>query len=129
MKALFRFSTIAILLLVFIGLVLFFGIGHSVYSGKGASLKFANGSGQTIEAATITVAGKSCGVSLLHTGGSIQCYFENLYDSSYSVTVKLNNGDEYSAESLGYVTGGINFKDTITINQSGAIELESSPST
>ncbi|WP_422412538.1 MULTISPECIES: hypothetical protein [unclassified Endozoicomonas] len=129
MKALFKFSTIALLLIVLIGLVLFFAIGHSVYSGKGASVKFVNSSGQHIESAYISVAGQSCSVKQLGVGGEIECHFENLHDSSYSVSVTLQGGTVYSEPSLGYVTGGMNFNDTITINQSGAIELVSSPST
>ena len=129
MKALFKFSTIAVLLVVLIGLVLFFAIGNSVYSGKSASLKFVNSSGQHIQSASITVAGQSCSVKELGTGGEIQCHFENLYDSSYSVSVKLQSGAVYAEPSLGYVTGGMNFNDTITINKSGVIELVSNPST
>ena len=129
MKAIFKFSTIALLLLFLIGTVLFFVIGNSVYSGKSASLKFVNNSGQRIESADISVAGKTCSVKGLSVGGEIECYFENLYDSSYSVSVTLKGGAVFSATSLGYVTGGMNFHDTITINNSGVIELVSSPST
>jgi hypothetical protein len=129
MKALFKFSTIALLLVALIGLVLFFAIGNSVYSGKGASLKFVNSSGQHIQLASITVAGQSCSVKELGAGGEIQCHFEDLYDSSYSVSVKLKSGTIYTEQSLGYVTGGMNFYHTITINQSGVIALVSSSST
>jgi hypothetical protein len=129
MKSFFKFSTIALLLVFLIGVVLLFAIGNSVYSGKGASLKFVNGSGQRIESAHISVAGKSCSVKKLGAGGEIDCHFESLYDSSYSVSVTLEGGSVYSSTSLGYVTGGMNFNDTITINQSGVIELVSSPST
>ena len=129
MKALFKFSTIAVLLIVLIVLVLFFAIGNSVYSGKTASLKFVNASGQLIKSASITVAGKSCSVKELGPGGEIRCHFEDLYDSSYSVSVKMQSGVLHSEPSLGYVTGGMNFNDTITINQSGVIELVSSPCT
>ncbi len=129
MKAFFKFSTISLLLVVLIGLVLFFAIGNSVYSGKSASLKFVNSSGQLIESAQISVAGKSCSVRELGAGGEIECHFENLHDSSYSVYITLKGGAVYSEPSLGYVTGGMNFSDTITINRSGVIELVSSPST
>ncbi len=129
MKALFKFSTIAFLLAVFIGLVAFFAIGNSVYSGKSASLRFMNSTGQHIQSAQISVAGQSCSVKELGVGGEINCHFENLYDSSYSVSVILQNGTVYTESSLGYVTGGMNFNHTITINQSGVIELASSPST
>lgn len=129
MKAFLKFSTIATLLIVLIGLALFFAIGNSVYSGKSASLRFMNSTGQHIESAQISVAGQTCSVKELGIGGEIQCHFENLYDSSYSVSVKLQNGTVYTEPSLGYVTGGMNFNDTITINQSGVIELASSPST
>ncbi len=129
MKAFFKFSTIAFLLVVLIGLVAFFAIGNSVYSGKSASLRFMNSTGQHIQSAQISVAGQSCGVRELGVGGEISCHFENLYDSSYSVSVTLQNGTVYTEPSLGYVTGGMNFNHTITINQSGVIELASSPST
>jgi hypothetical protein len=129
MKAFFKFSTIALLLVVLIGLVLLFAIGNSVYSGKIASLKFVNNSGQLIESANILVAGKSCSVKKLGAGGEIVCHFENLHDSSYSVSVTLQGGAVYSEPSLGYVTGGLNLNDTIVINRSGVIELVSIPST
>ena len=129
MKAFFKLSTIVFLLVVLIGLVAFFAIGNSVYSGKSASLRFMNSTGQHIQSAQISVAGQSCSVKELGVGGEMQCYFENLYDSSYSVSVKLQNDTVYKEPSLGYVTGGMNFNDTITINQSGVIELISSPST
>ena len=129
MKALLKFSSITMLLLILIALVLFFAVGQSIFSNKGSSLTFVNNSGQTLQSATISVAGKSCGVKALQAGGEMQCYFENLHDSSYSVSVKLENGTSHAAESLGYVTGGMNFIDTITINHSGKINLDSSPST
>ena len=116
-------------MLTLIGLVLFFAIGHSVYSGKGSSLQFVNASGQTVTSAQITVSGKSCSVKKLGVAGEVECYFENLSDSSYSVAVTLQNGTVYSANSLGYVTGGMNFNDTITINEAGVFKLDSSPST
>lgn len=125
MKARFKFTTIVLLLFPLIGLILFFTIGHSVYSGKGASLKFVNASGQTVTSAQITVSGKFCTVKKLGTGGEYECRFENLSDSSYSVAVTLQNGAVYSANSLGYVTGGMNFSDTITINEAGVIKLAS----
>jgi hypothetical protein len=129
MKALFNFSTIVLLLIVLIGFVFFFAIGNSVYSGKSASLKFVNGTSQRVESALISVAGKSCRVKELAVGGEMECHFDNLYDSSYSVSVTMQSGAVYSEPSLGYVTGGMDFNDTITINQSGVIELVSSPST
>jgi hypothetical protein len=129
MKAFLKFSTITILLFFLIGIVLFIAIGNSVYSGKSASLKFVNKSGQRIESADISVAGKSCSVKGLGVAGEIVCHFENLHDSSYSVSVTLESGYVFSAASLGYVTGGMNFNDTITINHSGEINLVSSPST
>lgn len=129
MKTLLKFSTIALLLLTLIGLTLFFAIGHSVYSGKGATLKFVNASGQTVLSAQITVSSKFCSVKNLGVGGEVECYFENLSDSSYSVVVTLENGAEYSTNSLGYVTGGINFNDTITINEAGEFKLISKTST
>jgi hypothetical protein len=117
MKALFKISIIALL------------IGHSIYSNKGASLKFVNSSGQHIESALISVSGQSCKVKKLGIGGEINCFFKDLYDGSYSVSVSLQGGAVYSEPSLGYVTGGMDFQDTITINQSGEIELVSIPST
>ena len=127
MKTLFKFSTIALLLLTLIGLMLFFAIGHGVYSGKGASLRFVNASGQTVTSAQIAVSGRFCSVKRLG-GGEIECYFENLSDSSYSVAVTLQDGAVYSANGLGYVTGGMNFDDTITINEAGEIKLDSKTS-
>lgn len=128
MKTLFNFSTIALLLLTLIGLTLFFAIGHGVYSEKGASLRFVNASGQTVTSAQIAVSGRFCSVKRLGAGGEIECYFENLSDSSYSVAVTLQDGAVYSANGLGYVTGGMNFDDTITINEAGEIKLDSKAS-
>ncbi|RXJ65901.1 hypothetical protein CS022_24675 [Veronia nyctiphanis] len=127
MKAFFKFSTIVFLLVILIGLVLILSVRHSMFSGKGASLTFVNSSGQNLQSAHISVAGQSCSVKQLGVGGEIKCHFENLHDSSYSVTVTLQGGVAYTEPSLGYVTGGMNFNDTITINQSGAIELVSGP--
>ncbi len=129
MKALLIFSTIAFLLVVLITLVVFFAIGNSVYSGKTASMSFVNSSGQNIQFAKISVAGKSCSVKDLDVNGEIHCNFENLHDSSYSVSVTLENGKVYKEPNLGYVTGGINFNHTITINKSGVIKIASTPST
>ena len=100
-----------------------------MYSGKSASLKFVNGTGQRVESALISVAGKSCSVKELGVGGEMECHFENSYDSSYSVSVTMPDGAVYTEPSLGYVTGGMNFKGIITIKQSGVIKLVSSPST
>lgn len=115
--------------LLALGLGAIFLIDHLVYSGKGANLKFVNSSGQVVSSARVSVAGKFCAVKELSEGGEFDCYFENLYDSSYSVSVTLENGAIYSEESLGYVTGGFDFNHTITINQSGVIALEPSPNT
>ena len=129
MNKFFKFSTIAFLLLFLIGLILFISIGHSVYSGKGASLTFKNQSGLTISIAIISVSGQSCSVKKLENHGEINCYFGNLGDSGYTVYVELSNGSKFNAESLGYVTGGIDFSDIITINEEGEISLEQYNST
>ena len=129
MKAFFKFSTVAVLLLALIGLVLLFGLGYSLYQNKGANLKFINASGQHLESVKVLVSGKQCSVSKLGPNGEFSCYFENLSDSSYAVTATSQSGKVYSVSSLGYVSGGMNFNDIITINQSGVIALESIPST
>lgn len=128
-KAMFKFSTIAVVLSLIFGLILFFAIGYNVYSGNIASVKLVNSSGQYIESAQISVSGQSCSVKQLGINGEVSCRFENLHDSSYSVSVELRSGVVYSEPSLGYVTSGMDFNDTITINQFGVIELVSSPST
>ena len=126
MNAIFKFSTITILLIVLISLVLFFAIGHSVYSGKGSSVKFVNASDQVIKSAIVSVSGKSCSVKGLGVGGEVNCYFQDLYDDSYSVSVILDSGKVFINESMGYVTGGIDFNDTITFNNDGGFNLDSS---
>jgi len=125
MKAFFKFTTIVFLLIILIGLVLVFAVSNSVYAGKGASLTFVNSSGQRIESAHISVAGQSCSVKKLGIKGEMQCQFKNLYDSSYSVSITLHNGHLYTEPKLGYVTGGINFNDTIRINSLGEISYVS----
>lgn len=129
MKAIFKFSTNAILLIVLITLVLFFYIGHSVYLGKGASLKFVNASGQIIRFAVASVSGKSCSVKELGVRGKFKCYFQNLTDSNYSVSMTLRNGEVFTNESIGYLTGGLNFNDTITFQKDGSFNLDSNIST
>jgi hypothetical protein len=109
--------------------VLFFAIGHSVYSGKGSSLKFVNASGQVIKSAVVSVSGKSCSVKELGVGGELNCYFQDLTDSGYSVSATLGNGEVFTNESMGYVTGGINFNDTITFQKDGSFNLDSDIST
>ncbi|MFV1975615.1 MAG: hypothetical protein ACC651_07675 [Candidatus Scalindua sp.] len=128
MKRLLKFSTIVFLLLFLIALILLVFIGNSFYFGKGALLTFQNNSGHSISSATISVSGKLCGFKKLENQGEVNCYFENLSDSHYKVEVQLSNGSNYKA-SLGYVTGGMNFSDVITINEAGEITLASSPST
>jgi len=123
LKNIFKFSTIALLLLFLIGLVLLITAGHSIYSGKGASLIFKNQSGLTITSASIGVRGQSCSVKRLENNGEINCYFGNLSDSGYQVDVELSNGLIFKADDLGYVTGGIDFIDTIIINEKGGIIL------
>ena len=129
MKTAFKFTTIAGLLAILIALALFLAIGKGIYSGKGSALKFVNASGHAVSSAKITVAGKSCSFKGLANGGEVNCYFENLYDSSYSVSVTLDSGSKYTAKSLGYVTGGIDFNDRITINNAGEFKVDSSIST
>lgn len=122
MKFLFKLTTIAALLIVLIVLVVLFVASSDIYSGETASVKFVNSSEQLVTFASITVAGKSCSVTELAVGGAFSCKFENLHDSSYLVSVELQDGSTYQ-ESLGYVTGGFDFNDTIAINQVGVIEL------
>lgn len=128
MRAFFQPSTIALSLVVLIGFIIL-AIGERVYSGNIASLKFVNSTGLQIESAHIAVAGKSCSVKELGIDGEIQCHFENLHDSSYSVSVTLRGGAIYTEPSLGYVTHGMDFNDTITIDPSGVIKLASIPDT
>lgn len=129
MKAIFKFSTVVLLLLLLIGLVVFVSVGYSVYSGKGATVKLVNLSGQVIVEASVSVAGQTCSVKKLGSGGEIQCHFKNLHEGSYSISATMQNGEVFLEPNLGYVTGGINFNDTITINQSGVIALVSKSST
>lgn len=121
---LIKFSTTVILLLVIIGLVLFIILDHGIYSGKGASLTFRNESGLTITSATIDLSGKTCSVKKLEDTGEIICYFADLTDSGYNVQVELINGSKFKSNDLGYVCGGINFTDVITINKVGEIKLD-----
>ena len=129
MKNLFKFTTIVLLLLTLIGLLLVFALVYVFYSNKGASMEFQNASRQVVESAEIAVSDKSCLVSGLVPGGKFRCYFENLSDSSYSVSVKLKDGQLYTKESLGYLSGGFDFYHVIRIYQSGDIELVSNPRT
>jgi len=122
LKKIIKFSTLVVLLLILIGLVLIIFVGHGVYSGKGATLTFRNESGFTIKTATITLSGYTCGVKKLEDTGEISYYFGNLSDSSYSVQVELVNGSIFQDE-VGYVCGGMNFRDIITINKAGEIIL------
>lgn len=128
MKTFFKFTTIVILLIMLIGLVLVFFVSNSFYEGKGTSIKFINYSGQPIVSANILVAGQACSVKHLGVNGELQCYFENLYDSHYAVSVTLQSGSGFTEESLGYVTSGVDYYDTISINSFGKIVLESATS-
>ena len=125
MKAFFKFSTIVILLLVLIGLVVVIAVSHSFYSGKGASVRFVNASKYSLQLATISVSGRSCSVKELGAGGEVNCYFQNLYDDGYTVSVTTEDGGIFKSDSMGYVTGGINFHDTITFNEDGSFVLVS----
>jgi len=129
LKKILNYSAIVILLFLLAGLTLFIVIDYSFYSGKGTSVTIKNQSGQSISSMIVSVSGKSCSVKNLENHGEINCYFSNLTDSSYSVDVVLNNGALYKAENLGYVTGGVNFSDTIIINEMGEINLAQSSST
>ncbi len=129
MKYLFKVSTIILLLVAAIGALLLLGAGSLVYLGTGASLNFINNSGSVVKSANISVAGKSCTIRQLEIAGKATCHFKKLHDSSYSVTVVLENGDVYVEPSLGYVTSGLKFDDTITINSERAIELFPTPNT
>ena len=118
-----KILTCTSLLLILITLILFFGIGQSVYQGKSAKVLFLNKSGHTITHATVSVSGKSCSVQLLLNNGQVQCAFEALTDSGYIVEGALSNGDVFNSPSLGYVTGGLNFNHTLVLNSSNEVTL------
>ncbi len=118
-----KILTYATLLLFLIAIVLLFIIGNSVYSGKSAKVSFINNSGREIKSATISVSGKSCSVKKLQHTGEMHCIFENLTDSSYMVEGTLTNGNSFKGNSMGYVTGGINFNDKITLESTNEVVL------
>jgi len=104
-------------------IVVFYIIGTSVYQGKYAKVTFLNNSGSTIEKAIVTVSNKSCSVTKLQYKGAINCYFENLTDSGYIVEGELSNGSKFKSNSIGYVTGGMNFNDKLTLEATSEITL------
>ena len=129
MKALLKFSTIAILLIILIGIVVVGIIGHEVYSGKGVALTFINNSGQSADSVVIAVSGQSCSANGLERGGKFSCRIENLSDSGYNVQVKLRSGSTFSVKDFGYVTGGMESVEEITINENGEIKFSSGAGT
>jgi hypothetical protein len=122
-KKITKFSIVVTLLLALIGLVLMVLL-VSIYTSKGASFTFRNESGFTITSATITLSNKTCSVKKLETTGEINCYFSNLSDSHYSVEVDLANGSKIQKD-LGYVSGGMDFIDVITLSKDGELTLKS----
>ena len=86
---------------------------------------FINASDFQIAKVIVSVSGKFCSAKELGVGGELNCTFQDLYDDGYAVTVTTSEGNEYSNDSMGYVTGGINFTDTITFKKDGSFELKS----
>ena len=117
------FLTCGTLLAALIIITAFYIVGNSIYKGKYAKVTFINDSGKTIKQVTIHLSGKLCSAKgLIHTG-EVHCVFENLYDSGYLVEGTLDDGNIFKSNSMGYVTGGINFNDLITLNPSNNVTL------
>ena len=117
------FLTCGALLVALIIITAVYIVGSSVYQGKSAKVTFINDSGKTINQVIIHLSGKHCSAKgLIHTG-EVHCVFENLHDSGYQVESALNDGNTFKSDNMGYVTGGINFNDLITLNSSNKVVL------
>ena len=117
------FLTCGALLVALIIITAIYIVGSSVYQGKSAKVTFINDSGETINQVIIHLSGKRCSVKGLINTGEVHCVFENLHDSGYQVEGYLNDGNTFKSDNMGYVTGGINFNDVITLNSSNEVIL------
>ena len=117
------FLTCGSLLVALIIITAIYVVGSNVYQGKYAKMAFINNSGKTINQVVIHLSGKLCSAKgLIHTG-ELHCIFENLHDSSYQVEGILSDNRKFKSSSMGYVTGGMNFNDVVTLNSSNEVIL------
>ena len=115
--------TCGTLLIALIIITAIYTIGSSVYQGKSSKVTFINDSGKTINQVIIQLSSKHCSAKgLIHTG-EVHCVFENLHDSGYLVEGVLSDGGTFKSNSMGYVTGGMNFNDLLTLNSSNKVIL------
>ena len=117
------FLTCGSLFVALIIIAAFYTVGSSIYQGKYAKVNFINDSGKTINQVTIHLSGKLCSAKGLIHKGEFHCIFENLHDSSYQVEGTLSDNTKFKSNSMGYVTGGINFNDIVTLNASNEVIL------
>jgi hypothetical protein len=107
-------NTIWILSLVtiFISLLIF----ANFHTSKGVVI-ISNQSGEEVLGGNLEVCGQFFLIDPIKNGNFQTIKFKVKSDSSYNITIHLKSST--IKESLGYVTNGIDFEDTIIVNESG----------
>ncbi len=113
----------SILILIIVLMVVFLWLP----SHNKAEVTVVNNSGESIKFLSISLfpSHGKCSVKNLSPTGSFEVEFYNFSDSHYVLKGELQNGTKIEQE-LGYVTNGIDFKDTITIEKNGNAVLANS---
>jgi hypothetical protein len=87
------------------------------------TLKFVNESGEIVTKAKIDHQGDLCAASGLQPNGLIECYFGEPYESSYSVSIDLENGETISNNNLGYIAAGMDNHHIIRLTKSNELSF------
>ena len=97
---------------IFIGLLIF----TKFYTSKGVVI-ISNQSGEEFLGGELEVCGQKYLINPIKNGNFQTIKYKVKSDSSYNITVHLKSST--IKKSLGYVTSGIDFEDTIIVNESG----------
>jgi len=104
----------------FIPIILFLGLITSCSGSNTATIIVSNKSGSEIRSLTVGVSDHKKTITNLMDGKSANLIFQGLHDSHYVLNGELNDGSIIHGE-FGYVTSGMDFKDSVVIHEDGKV--------
>jgi hypothetical protein len=106
--------------------VLFACLIMSCSGSNTSTVVISNESGAVIKSLTVEVSGQEKTIDNLQNGESVNLMFQNLHDSHYVLNGKLSEGSIIHGK-FGYVTNGMDFRDSFLIEEGGKVEFKSNP--
>jgi hypothetical protein len=117
------------LILGTLSMVGFFSLAYLATIDKGhldlgvITFKLVNDSGKTIDHAKIMLSDRECSGSNINTTGNLKCWFGQMDDNSFQVSITLEDGTQIEDSNFGYVTTGTDYMHVATLTKEYKLKL------